>query len=304
MPSLTRIVLLTLTAASLALPADDKALWQEFGLQQTTTAKAGKLNVTIYRMKDLTGSLAAWEWQRSPQSHTCAAGLFCSTDGKRTVISEENYLFSFDGLPTKPQFDALLKTLPERHDSSLPAILTFVPRSDLVPNSARYVLGPTSLASFVPDLASVKPGFEQGAEAQVADYKSHSGTPLHLALFYYPTPEMARIHSADFKAIPNTHVKRSGVLVAVVHGPATDQQANSLLSRIEYEAKIVWNDIPPPSPIKPLYQLLRNIIFFSVALSALALAAGLVYAGLRVYRRRYGTLEDEESMTTLHLTGK
>ena len=210
MPSLTRIALLALTA-SFALAAgdavahvdNDQALWREFGLQQTTSAKSGKLDVTIYRMKDLTGSLAAWEWQRSPQSHTCAAGLFCSTDGKHTIISEENYLFSFNGLPTKPQFDALLKTLPERHDSSLPAILTFVPRSDLVPNSARYVLGPTSLASFVPDLASVKPGFEQGAEAQVADYKSHSGTPLHLALFYYPTPEMARIHSADFNLVPD-----------------------------------------------------------------------------------------------------
>ena len=303
MPSSTRIALLVLTA-SFAVAADDKALWNEFGLQQTTSAKAGKLDVTIYRMKDLTGSVAAWEWQRSAQSHTCTASPFCSTDGKRTVISEENYLFSFDGLPTRPQFDALLKTLPERHDSSLPAVLTFVPRSNLVPNSARYVLGPASLAAFAPDLSAVKPGFEQGAEAQVADYQAKGTDQLHLALFYYPTPEMARIHSADFRALANTHVKRSGVLVAVIHGPATDQQAASLLSRIEYEAKIVLNEIPPPSPIKPLYQLLRNIIFFSAALSALCLAAGLVYAGLRIYRRRYGTLEDEEAMTTLHLTGK
>jgi len=91
------------------------------------------------------------------------------------------------------------------------------------------------------------------------------------------------------------------VLVALVFGGATDQQANTLLNRIQYEANITWNDIPPPSPIKPLYQLLRDIIFFSGILVALCFVSGLIYAGIRLYRRRFGTLEQEEAMTTLHL---
>ena len=41
----------------------------------------------------------------------------------------------------------------------------------------------------------------------------------------------------------------------------------------------------------------------SVILSALCLAAGLVYAAIRVYRRRYGTLEADEAMTILNLSG-
>jgi len=36
----------------------------------------------------------------------------------------------------------------------------------------------------------------------------------------------------------------------------------------------------------------------------LGLLGGLVYAAMRLYRRRYGTLEAEEAMTTLHLTGE
>jgi hypothetical protein len=297
-------VFLLFCAALPARAADDQALWREFGLQQTTTAKAGHLEATIYRMKDFTGSLAAWEWQRSPQAHACSLAVFCSADGSRTVISDANYLLSFNGTPAKPQVDALLNSLPDRHDSALPAILTFLPRGELIPNTARYVLGSNSLAAFAPELSSVKAGFEQGAEAQVAQYKSASGAPLHLAVFYYPTPEMARLHAADFKALGNVYVKRSSILVAVVYGSASEQQAASLLARIQYEAKVTWDEIPPPSPIKPMFLLLRNIIFLSLVLSALCLAAGIIYACMRIYRRRYGTLEDEEAMTTLHLTGE
>jgi hypothetical protein len=205
---------------------------------------------------------------------------------------------------TKPYLDAFLGSLPNRRDSSLPAILTYVPRKNLAPNSARYVLGPESLRAFAPELAGIQPGFEEGAEAQVAEYKSGSGVPVHLAVFYYPAPEMARLHFAQLKALPGAKVKRSNVLLAVVLGNASEHDAESLLSRIEFEAKITWNETPPPSPIKPLYQLLRNIIFMSLVLVALCSMAGLIYAGIRLYRRRFGSLEDEEAMTTLHLSGE
>jgi len=184
------------------------------------------------------------------------------------------------------------------------AILTFLPREGLVPNSARYVLGPESLKAFAPELIAAHSGLEEAAEAQVASYRvDKSSSRLRLALFYYPTPGMARAHAADFKQLPNVHVKRSGPLVGIIVSPATDAQADTLLSRVEYVAKITWNETPPPSPIKPLYQLLLNIIYLSLILTGICLLAGLMYAGMRIYRRRYGTLEGDEAMTTLHLAG-
>ncbi len=267
-------------------------------------SKLGKLAVTTYRMKDLTGALAAWEWLRSAKGRTCGLATFCTQDGKRTVVSDGNYVVVFDGgVPDKAEVAEILNTLPNKRDTSLPAILTFLPRQGMIPDSARYILGSASLQAFAPELTSAKPGFEQGAEAQVAEYRiGKSSSPVRLAIFYYPTPEMARLHSIEFKLLPNTHVKRSGFLVAVVFGSASDDQAETLLSRIQYEAKITWNDVPPPSPIKPLYQLLLNIMYLSIVLSAICLLAGLIYAGMRLYRRRYGTLEADEAMTTLHLT--
>jgi hypothetical protein len=285
--------------------ADDQSLWREYGLVHSTTTQLGKLSVTSYQMKDLTGALAVWEWLRSANSRPCDLAPFCTRDSNRVVLWDDNYVVAFEGgVPTKAAVDSVLKALPNKRDSSLPAIFTFLPHQGLVPESARYVLGPESLNAFAPELAAAKPGFNQGVEAQVAEYKiANDSTPVRLAIFYYATPEMARLHAVDFKLLSNTHVKRSGVLLAVVFGPATDAQADTLLSRVEYEAKITWNETPPPSPIKPLYQLLLNIMYLSIILSALCLVAGLIYAAMRIYRRRYGTLEQDEAMTTLHLTG-
>jgi hypothetical protein len=221
------------------------------------------------------------------------------------VISEDNYVITFRGRePDKAEVDSVLQAIPNKKDTTLPAILTFLPQEGLVPDSARYILGPESLNAFAPELAAAKPGFAEGAEAQIAEYRiARDPQPVHLALFYYAAPEMARLHANDFKRVPDTQVKRSGVLVAIVYGGATQAQADTLLSRVQYEAKITWNETPPPSPMKPLYRLIVNIIYLSAILCALCLMAGLIYAGMRIYRRRYGQLEAEEAMTTLRLTG-
>jgi hypothetical protein len=218
-------------------------------------------------------------------------------------------LLAIDGLPpSRAQLDAVLNALPNKRDTSLPAILTFVPRNGLVPNSSRYILGPESLRVFTPELGGTKPGFAESAEAQLGEYevKDNAGnsTRARLALFYYPTPEMARIHAQEFRKLSGIHIKRSGVLVAMVLPGASDAQADTLLSRIEYEARITLNEEPPVNPIKPMYQLLLNIIALASAFSLLALLGGLIYGGMRLYRRRYGNLESEEAMTTLHLTGE
>lgn len=288
-----------------SLFADDQSLWREYGLVHKNEVKNGKLSVTSYQMKDLTGAVAAWQWLRSSPSKSCTLAPFCAVSGNRTVVSDDNYVVVFDGAPvTKAVVDPVLNALPNRQKTSLPAILSFMPEQGLVSGSARYVLGPASLQEFAPELAGSQPGFEEGAEAQIAKYRIGPEHALvHLALFYYASPEMARMHAAQFEKLSGAHVKRSDVLVAVVYGNATPQQADSLLSRVQYEAHITWNDTPPPSPIKPMLQLLISILYLSILLCALGLAAGLMYAGMRIWRRRYGTLEADEAMTTLHLSG-
>lgn len=299
---LIRLFSLGLLAAALYAQSDE-ALWKEFGLVQKSEATLGQASLELYRMKDPTGALAAWQWQRQPDAKTCQLEPFCTTDGKTQTVAYDNYLLKVSGPIDKGVLDAYAEKLPERRATALPALLTFVPRTGLIPNSARYIMGPASLKAFAEPLGALKPGFEQGTEAEVGHYKSAGAEPLNLAIFYFTTPEMARQHMAEFKAIPTVRVKRSTFLLAVVYGQASEQDANALLGQIEYQGHIRWNETSPPSPIKPLFLLIRNIIFLSIVLSALCFVAGLIYAGIRIYRRRFGTLDEDEAMTTLHLSG-
>jgi hypothetical protein len=299
-PRCRSIAAILLSATSLI--GADEALWREYGLVHSQIAHRGPLANTIYQMKDQTGAIAAWEWLRSAKSRTCQLASFCAQDTEQTVVSDDKYVLVFQGnAPKQADVDAVFQSLPNRRDSSLPAILTFLPRQELVANSARYILGPASLQAFAPELSSARPGFDEGAEAQVGTYKI-GGAPVRFAIFYYPAPEMARLHMPAFQSIPGVWAKRSGVLVAVVFGFATNAQAEAMLDRVQYEAKITWNEVPPPSPIKPLFQLLISIVYLSALLSALSLAGGIIYGGMRIYRRRYGTLEAEEAMITLNLS--
>lgn len=304
MPRRCRLALALILLCGLLL-ANDSSLWQEYGLVRSSTTHYPRYILTAYQMKDLTGALAAWEWLRSADGRPCDLASFCTAEGKRTLIFDDNYVLAFDGSPPhKAEVDAALQSLPDKRDSSLPAILTFLPRQDLVQNSTRYVLGPASAQAFLPELAASDLGFDKGAEAQVAEYKvANSSRPVRLVIFYFATPQLARLHTIAFKLIPGARVKRSAFLVAVVLPPATDEQSDMLLSRVEYQANVTWNEVPPPSPIKPLYSLLLNIIYLSIILTAICLAGGLIYAGMRLYRRRYGQLEADEAMITLRLTG-
>jgi hypothetical protein len=299
-----RSVAIALLLSTPLIGADD-ALWREYGLVHSETTQRGGLTVTKYQMKDQTGAIAAWEWLRSAKAGTCNLASFCTQDIEQTVVSDDNGVAVFKGgVPSQSDVDAVLQSFPNRRESSLPAILTFLPHQDRSPNSARYVLGPASLRAFAPELVPARPNFDRGVEAQIASYRfGKTSTPVRFAIFYYPTPEMARLQLPAFQSIPGVRVKRSGVLLAVVFGPGAEAQVDAMLSRVQYEAKITWNEIPPPSPIKPLFQLLLNILYLSALLSAVCFLAGLMYGAMRIYRRRYGTLEADESMITLNLSG-
>lgn len=295
------------TGSSSPAPPADPAVFKEFGFVSSESAgyrgPAGKGTVTVYRMQDATGALAAWDWLRPAGSRHCNLDEHCAVQGADVLINNANYVLQFKGfVPKKAEVQTFVSTLPGRHPSDLPPVVNFVPLKDLVPNSSRYILGPESLRAVAPELVGAKPGFDHGAEAHYTAYRVDGGT-AKLVLFYYPSPEMARLHTVDFKLVSGAQVKRSGVLVAVILPGANQAHADAVLDQIKYQAKILWNEPPPPNPLPTLYSLLINIIIVSAILVALCLAAGLMYAMMRLYRRRYGNLEADEAMTTLHLTG-
>lgn len=297
---------LFLLGFSLFAATNDAALWQEYGLTGTQHLTSGADRVTAYRMKDPTGAIAAWESLRTEKSGSCALGSFCTAEPGRTIVAQENYVLAFEGpQPSASQYQTLFAGLPGKHDTALPAILSFLPSKGLVPHSARYILGPASYSAFAPKLAQVDPGFNEEVEAQVADYRvGRSRRPIRLVLFYYPSPSMARQHLPAFEKIPGAHVRRSVLLLGVIPGSATPKEARVLLNQVQYKAKIVMDaaTVPGPNSVKSLVTLVVNLIILSALLACVCILGGLIYAGMRIYRRRYGKLDASEAMTTLGLS--
>src|SRR5439155_18846784 len=121
----------------------------------------------------------------------------------------------------------------------------YLPSETLVANSERYVIGPAGLQMFEPRIPPSVAGFHFGAEAQVGVFHSLKGD-LTLAIFNYPTHQIAMQRIAEFEKLPGAVAKRSGPLVAVARAPPDADFAERLLGGIRYQAEVTRDEYVPP----------------------------------------------------------
>ena len=119
-----------------------------------------------------------------------------------TILAFGNYLLVFQGYkPQAGQIGSLVQVLPKLDQAPLPALKEYLPAENLVPNSERYVVGPVSLEAFASGIPAGVAAFHLGSEAQIGTYHS-GGKELKLAIFSYPTPNLARERLAEMQKLP------------------------------------------------------------------------------------------------------
>jgi hypothetical protein len=124
---------------------------------------------------------------------------------------------------------------------------------------------------------------------------------VRLAIFNYPTPQMARVKVEEFRTITGAVAKRTGSLVAVALPPVDPNDAERLLAQINYHATITWNE-KLPGQKEGLADLLIAIFKLIGLMIAFTIVAGFGFAALRMAKRRLlGEPDSEEAMLTLHL---
>lgn len=284
--------------ASQPVQMSDKALWEEYGFQQAEQAEyaseAARFRSRAYRLKDPTGAMAAFQWQRPAKSRPSRLGSLAVETGDGVLLAYGNYLFDFQGYkPQVAELEALFDRLPRLDQSALPTLPNYLPTTQLIANSERYVLGPESLARFAPEIPPSLAAFHMGAEAQLGRFQAPKGE-LRLAIFSYPTPQMARERTEAFRKLAGALVKRAGPLVAVVLGPADADAAERLLATVRYEAEVSLSQYVPTR--RDLWwDLLINIALLVGILLIFCTVAGFAVAGWRI-RRSTG-----EPMIMLHL---
>jgi len=282
----------------------DRAVWDDYGLKASETASyksdRGNFTVTAWQLRDPTGALAAFDWQRPATAKPSKLAPLAATIPDGLLVTEGQYLLEFAGYqPTAGELAAVVQSLKNVDTTLLPLLPGYLPTEDHVPNSGRYITGPASLARFLPAISPSVAGFHFDTEAQLGVFHSPKGD-MTLAIFNYPSPQIAMQKVPDFERLPDAMVKRSGPLVAVLLAPADRDMAERLLARVRWEAEVTRDAYVPTQRDNP-GDLLLNIFKLIGLLLLFATLSGLLMGAARVLMRVLRHGEEPEAMIVLHL---
>jgi len=256
-------------------------LWKEFGLKNAERADFGAWQITAYEMQDVTGAVAVSEWL----SGSVALG--------RTVVT------CAGRCPKEPKEYA--RFLSDTGSGAPPSLPAYLPRQDEIAGTERYVLGPAGLAEFAPGCPSTAVGWQFSPEGDLMHYRTPAGEAV-LAVFSYPTPQIARQQADVLRKVNGAFVKRTGPLVAIAFGIADRNAAWGLLNQVNYAADVTMNEAARKNQAQSLANMILSIFALAGILILFCLVSGLVFAGGRVMLRRFGLMRADESMIALHLS--
>jgi hypothetical protein len=289
---------------SISLP--DPALYNEYGLDETEqadySANGQRFAVTVWRFHDSTGAMAMFEFRRPSGANSAKLPELSARTSDGWLYAFGNYVFQVTGMAPEQIMDQMLATAPKLEKSPLPALIGFLPSDGLIPNSERYVLGPVSLERFAPGIPPSVAAFHLGSEAQTGKYRTPKGE-MTLAIFNYPTPNMARERQEEFQKLPGAVAKRTGPLVALILQPPDADAAERVVSQVRYVADLTLNERVPKDETKGFANMILNIFALAGLLIGFSVIVGIGFGGFKVLAHRLGWREDPGTMTVLRLVG-
>ena len=296
------------TATKNVTPAANQALWDEYGFREGETAQyegdGQKFTASAYRFQDPTGALGAFEWMRPADSKPSPLAKLAAETSAGSILVHGNYVLRFEGYhPASPLLTTVIEGLKQVDNSALPTLVDYLPTQDRIPNSERYVEGPAALQIFYPGIPPSTAAFHLSAEAQVGSFQGAPSGPagdLKLAIFNYPTPQIARLQTAQFQQLPGAMVKRTGPLVAVILSPPNPDDAEKLLSLIRYQVDVTLDE-RVNTRRDNIGNLVINAFVLIGILLCFALVGGLAFGSVRAFLRRGGRGEAADAMIVLHL---
>lgn len=282
----------------------DKPLWDEYGLRSAETDVyqngSSKFTVNAWQLQDSTGALAAFDWQRPEKAKSSKMAPVAVETPTGAVILHGNYVLAFDGhKPDEAELQQVFLGLRNVDFTSLPSLPDELPAGGAVAGSQRYVLGPESLQRFAPGIPASVADFHQGAEGAVATYGGKPGD-VTLAVFEYPTFQIAMQRISDFEKIPGAVAKRSGPLVAVTLNPPDPNLAERLLAKVQYRADVTMQEHIPTKKDN-IGDLVINAFILTGILLLFPIVGGLLVGGMRAWQRRGEANPDADTIVSLHL---
>ncbi len=285
------------------------ALLKEYGLTDfesgTYTREDGrKVAVKAIRFADASGAYGAFTYYKMPQMLKESIPDQAASLNERVLFYRGNILVDvvFEKLSAMSAAElrelSQALQLPTGNVRNLPNLPAYLPTLGYVKNTAKYVVGPVGLEKINAPLPSRLVDFDSSAEVALGTYQTSGGLAT-LMLIAYPTPQLAaehlrRIDAASQSKQPGEQPaiagpvfdKRTGSMVVIATGTISPAEARNLLSAVNYDADVTWNENTFQGKKNNLANLLLNVFLLCGILIVFAAVAGVAFGGIRIFLNR------------------
>ena len=308
----------------LADPAN-AALLKEYGFTDFAAASytrddGRKVKVKAARFQDASGAYGAFTFYKMPEMLNEKIGDQGSSLNERVLFYKGNVVVDavFERLSAMSAAElrelANLLPRPAGSTANLPGLPIYLPKSSYMENTAKYVVGPVGLAAVEAPLPAEYVDFSKGAEVVLGNYNL-SGRQGRLMLISYPTPQIASAQLKGIEAAKQAHqlgdsvmvFRRTGPLLVVATGDISESDAKSLVSMVNYDADVTWNQNTYFTRRDNAANLIVGVILLAAIVCGLGLVAGIAFGGFRMAAKRLfpGKMFDrpeELEIIALHLS--
>jgi len=291
----------TITSDVAKADAAYPAVLREYGFTEAETSTytrpdGRKLTVKAAEFKDATGAYGAFTFYRQPSMKSEQIGTKAASSNERTLFFRSNVLVdaTFDRVTgmSAAELRELAASLPAAKGSNdkLPNLPEYLPKQNVVENSARYILGPQALTTLGTPVTAEQVDFQYDPEVLEQQYSLPDG-PVTLLLLQYPTPQIAgerlRVLEPIAKANPGSLLlRRSGPILVVASGAVDNGDARSLLGSVNYEAEVTWDEATSIPKRDNIGNLIVGVFGLIGILLLIILVLGIFFGGFRVLMGR------------------
>jgi hypothetical protein len=278
---------------------DDTLLLHEYGFvsgqRREYTRDTATLSVTLWQMRDATGSYGLFTFFQEPgMEERGGEGSMMERQG-RWLARRGEYVIDARGENLgRDEAPMLLNEIPSPPSGRevLPLLPAYLPEENVIPSSTKFLMGPVGFERLSTQLPPSSIGFDLGAEAAVAQYRAE-GSSLRVLLVSYATPQLAAKQLQSFEggastagARHNFYVRRKGSLLAFVLDAPQEAMAESLFDGIRYESVITWNE-RAPTPRDNVGDLLLAAFLLTGFCLLVTLVAGISFGGVRYLAKKF-----------------
>jgi hypothetical protein len=291
-------------ADPLAADAANAAVLKEYGFIDVATATytrddGRQLSLKAARFEDASGAFGAYTFYRTAEMHSEEIGDQGSSLGQRALFFHGKVLVDavFQKLSgmSAAELRELADSLPKTPgtEAKLPDLAGYLPKESYVANTAKYIVGPLALGKTAVPLAPEYVDFSKGAEVVLGDY-SVSNNAGKLMLIGYPTAQIAGGELAKIESAQQAHQlqesplakRRTGRIIVLAGGGLGADAAKSLVSAVNYEADVTWNENTYHNPRDNVGRVVLGGILLAAVICGLLLVSSIAFGGVRVALKR------------------